>query len=773
MITIIADPHHYHAQPSGALRVGRPVDYTRARIAIRRALDQGQNLTIHVTDRLLLHWLDDLTDYEGIEWQRIAPEADYRRVFGADPARPFTPELLIVLDIASMNAPPPGVEIEPAGWVLGERLHPLWAVPQGSRAHLAQLLAWTLNHANSLAPNLQPLAQRCLDAWANADPAYAALRAGSLASDAIGLIRRTALQRYDTAWLREQGLEELPVVVPTLEHILWINALKDLAPAIERYWRERMLQSTPDAVFIQSAIEHMSGWSDTELRAIEGVLRRNAGLLDGSLIQALRRRFANLPEAAATVDELETFVPPARPALPQEQWSDQQWLQWATDDYMPYFTWVVRAQQPRDYQQACALAYEMWLARRYPHWLTSVGSPLITSQFTHMRELHNAKPNTVVVWLVVDGMTWWQGRVLREICRLQGLHPQRYEPGVAMLPSLTDISKRALVTGMAITEPPHGSIAQAAREKLERSGVRGYVGYDAREALEALRSTEPPQCLILFANMLDRLAHDRPDFADDAIVRGYLEDLGRNLARMRAACIERGRFFHVLVGSDHGSTLLPPGAPTRRLPQAAREVLDVWEDAGDQRATSPASARAALVSDAHRLQIDQPDDWHYLARLPYQLPQDYLVPRGYAAIGRRPSGWTHGGLTPEETIVPLMHLAPEPLVVQDLRLTISGQVRSRQEGALDILLVNPNPAPLDKVVIQIADLRPVTIERVAAGGRYETTITLPARAIEGMELPLAWELEGRVLGVEHRQRGEVRIAVRRLQTEDSFDDLFG
>ncbi len=316
MITIIADPHNYQTQPSRALRVSCAGDYVRARSAIRRALDHGQSLTIHVTDRLLLHWLDDLADYDGVEWQRIVPEAAYRRLFGADPAPPFTPELLITLDIASMNAPPPGVEIEPAGWVLGERLHPLWAVPQGSRSHLAQLLAWALKHANSLTPNLQPLAQQCLSTWANADSAYTVLRAGSLASDATNLIRRAALQRYDTAWLREHGLDELPVVVPAVESVLWISALKDLAPAVERYWREHIMQSAPNAVFVQTAIERMSGWSDVELRAIEGLLRRNATCptspgLCALISHAITSRRVRWPTKCGWPDAIPTGLPAA------------------------------------------------------------------------------------------------------------------------------------------------------------------------------------------------------------------------------------------------------------------------------------------------------------------------------------------------------------------------------------------------------------------------------------------------------------------------------
>ena len=773
MITIIADPHSYQAVSADALHASGPGDYVRIRSAIRRALNQGDSLSVHVTDRLLLHWLADLADYDGIQWEHRAPEVDYRRLFGSDPSLPFTPDLLMRLDIAHMNAPPPGREIEPVGWILGQRLDPLWSVSPGNPAHLDLLLTWTLTHTDHSETFLHPLIQQRLTIWAGDHPTYTALRAGSLITDATNVIRCIALQRYDPAWLRAHGLVGLSQNTLTLAGSLWIDALNDLAPAIECYWRERIVQVTPHTGFLHAAIERMSGWSEVELRAIENILQRHAHLLDHSLISALRRRFADLPQAAATLDEIEALIPPARPDLPHAEWNDTQWLRWATNDYMPYFTWTVRANQPREYQQECALAYEMWLAQRYPHWLTSVGSPLITRQFTLLRDLLSAQPNTVVVWLVVDGMTWWQGRILQEICRHQGLHPQRYEAGVALLPSLTNISKRGLVTGMAVSDPPHGSMTHAAREKLERAGIRSYVGYNTQEAIDALRSAEPPHCVIWLDNMLDHLAHDRPDFADDGVVRGHLEGLGQKLARMQKICMERGYIFHALIGSDHGCTFLPAGAPTRRLPQATREVVDVWEDVGDQRSSSLASARAALVNDGQRLQIDQPEAWHHLERLVYQLPQDYLVTRGYAAIGRRPSGWTHGGLTPEETIVSLMHLTPKPLVVQSLNLTISGQIRVRQAGTLSLVLLNPNPAPLDNVVIQIADLVPVVIAQIAAGGRYENTVICPARAIEGAELSLAWELQGSMLGIEQRQQGETRITVRRIQTGNDFENLFG
>ncbi|NCC32607.1 MAG: hypothetical protein EOM24_11395, partial [Chloroflexia bacterium] len=257
MITIIADPHNYKGDVPGVMQAASPRDYVAARQAIRRALDLDNSLTLHVTSHLLLHWLEDFNGYTGVDWKQIAPELDYRRIFGVDPPSLFTPEVLIAIDIATINVPPPGAEVDPVGWVLGERLHAVWGAPQASEAHLSQVSAWAVRHGDTILPLLHPLVQYCLTQWAVAMPAYGALRAGSLAADATNLIRRAALRHYSVQWLQEHGLQALPVAPLKLSGAIWGEALRDLGPAIEQYWREQRAEREPDQMWLQSALATM------------------------------------------------------------------------------------------------------------------------------------------------------------------------------------------------------------------------------------------------------------------------------------------------------------------------------------------------------------------------------------------------------------------------------------------------------------------------------------------------------------------------------------
>ncbi len=776
MITILADLHHYQASEADALTAASSADYVPVRMAIRRALDTHTALTVHVTHPTLLHWLKDLRMYPSdvVVWQIADPAEEFADFFGFAPPPLFTRELIVQLDLALLMPPQPGLTVDPVAWILSQKLHNLWGYTTSYPDHLVQLATWGIQNSDHLPDYLFPLVQAQLDLWATQNPAYCFLHAATLCEDSTRLLLHSLLHRYDSQWLQQQGLHEAPVIDVSNQHEVCIAMLREREPLIAAYWNRTFAAADqPPELTIAAALAQMSGLSTAELTALTGVLDRHPDVLNADLLQQIAERFTHLPNASEVVQEFATRVNPAIPPLPDPAWSIEQWLRWATQEYMPYFAWIIRSGQPREHQQACASAFADWLVQAYPAWLNTEKSPVIISQYQHMRRLLDRDARTLVVWLVVDGMTWWQGEHLRTACEQHSFYAQSQTVGVAALPSITTISKRVLVTGLPATEEVPSSIAQAARKQLGRSGIPHHVCYTMHEGMNVLQQNNAIRCLVVLFNMLDKVAHETRTFTDDAGIRGYLQQLADDLAKIKRWCMQHGRALQVLIGSDHGSTLLPANASCLPLPREAQDVYDIWDDDTTTQ-TEKHSPRAVAITDPQNLPPDVTDHWYVLEDTRYQLARPYLVPRGYAYVAQRPFGWTHGGLTPEEVIVPLLHLAPERLQIEPVAIQLTGSLRANQQTTLTLEVINPNQVPLEVVRIQVDGVpSSSTIEHIAAVSTHRMEITVPPISTRDTELEMGWRLCYRIAGMEDEQQGKHRIPIRRLQVEDrSMDDFF-
>jgi hypothetical protein len=772
MITILEDPHCHSTPPDHALRAADIADYVPVRKRIRQALDQHQSLTVVVTHSTLLHWFGDLRAYpeKAVYWKVVDPSQKFVDIFGQVSSPLFTPALIAALDLDTLKRPQPGTMVDPVSWILGERLHALWAYTELYEGHIGDLAAHLAQQPEPPPEHLRPLIQEQLRRWSEMQPIYQHVRPASLREDSVRLLLRWALQRNDPDWLQAQGLGNLPLIDAKGQESVCIALLRERNAAIRAYWSQSFARADLTGDMVMAALVQMSGLSTAELDALVTVLERHPELLNESLLTALQKRFSHLPELDTVVRDLAPQVPPATPELPDASWTTTQWLRWATQDYMPYFAWVVRAHQPRDHQQACALAFSDWLAEHYPTWLNQQDSPLLLRQFLHMRQILADTPNAVVVWLVVDGLTWWQGQFLRQMCEQHELYPQSHIPGIAALPSITSVSKRMLITGLPATEPTRQPLAQIAREHFTRSGIPGAVCSTLSDATDILHNSDV-RCVLVLFNMIDTVAHQMTTFTDDEGIRGYLRGLVDQLARLMRLCAGRGQPFHALIGSDHGSTLLPGDAPMLPLPQATSEIDDIWEEDNTVQ-PQPRSTRAAIVTDPQHVHHLDSEAWYTLEQQRYQLDNQYIVPRGYQYIKRRPTGWTHGGLTPEEVIVPLLHLTPQQISVLPLAVKLHGALRAAQAATLTVEIVNPNPFPLDAVILEI-DGKPIKIDQIAPSSRQQTEVPMAAVTSQEAEVQVSWFLRCTTVSGPHEQEGRQTLSVRRLQTTDtSLDDLF-
>lgn len=647
MITIIEDVYGYEAAPTDAL-VGSAInDYVPIRQQIQRALASmpAPTLVVVIRHATLVHWLADLRQYPSshIDWHTVDPLRLFLDHFGTPPPPELSATIVAALDVQHIPRPAPTDATPPITQILRHRLGSVWGCPIPSARHLTELVGELAARTEPIPPELLPVIALQLPQWAQIIPAYATLRADHLVADSRRLLVRGALRHYAPEWLAEQGLGDLPNLDVEAHAAQCVALLRPYAAAITAYWNRNFARHHPlSPETLATLCARMSGMSMAELECVARLLEHNPSILTAHLLATLADQFRWLKHDAQPIfARLQTQIAPTPPPLPDAAWDVPQWLDWATTAYMPYFAWVIRTQQPREHQQACALAFSNWLADQYPQWLIQPNPPLLTRQFTQLREILARDPQACVVWLVADGLTWWQGQQLSELCSAHGLHVLTHDIGVAALPSITSISKRVLITGVPATTPDPHSLAQIAQEHSIRSGLAVQVCHELTPLASILHAEPTVQVVLVLYNMLDVIAHKQTSFTDDHGIRGYLQELVTYLADSRRACDEYHRTYHALIGSDHGSTLLPADAPALPLPQATLCVDDRNDDDVAQ-SLPPRSTRAVVVSQPAQLRAADLTQWYRLDPQRYQLPQLYLVPRGYGYAVRRPTGWTHG-----------------------------------------------------------------------------------------------------------------------------------
>jgi hypothetical protein len=377
----------------------------------------------------------------------------------------------------------------------------------------------------------------------------------------------------------------------------------------------------------------------------------------------------------------------------------------------------------------------------------------------------------------VDGLTWWQGKKLSTICAKNEMGVMQTQPMISTLPTITSTAKRALAQGYLnpanITQP----ITQILESCLTKN-VRWVQIYTQHHEMEkAFRSDLKPGVYVLLYNALDHHCHEISSFTDDESVDGHLGLISRIIKEGFQQCLAQGLRARAFISSDHGSTLLPLRGNVLKVPNFAYELEG--EDIPESEALDKGlkSYRRTRVCAIDRLpeEIDLRDierDWYLLRQDTFSLPQHFLIPKGYAAVGRRPKGWTHGGATPEEAVVAFIELQPASIPIIEPAVEITGYLLPRNTSTLQVTITNPNMVPLKVVQLVIsgmpANVPPSTIKSNSQS-KYE--IDMPAATGKGTTQTLEWALicEGR--GHHGHFKGATEVPIRRLQVSE-VDQLF-
>lgn len=275
------------------------------------------------------------------------------------------------------------------------------------------------------------------------------------------------------------------------------------------------------------------------------------------------------------------------------------------------------------------------------------------------------------------------------------------------------------------------------------------------------------ELVILVHSRLDDLAHDpeKGGFDREEEMRGVMESLAVKVGGL-VRTMNNVRPTKLVISTDHGSVWPAKDSRVISLPPSLSNQEDIERH-----------RRYCAVNDAAGL---NELEWHVLPPELYGLPQTYAVAQGLNFIDAVPRGYTHGGLTPEETAVAMLICSPGER--EGLRLgfrSYGKNLRLGRLGKLSIVVRNPFDMRLEDLQIRLPDFKigfdRMDLEGVSEAITNEVEILLPADTEAKDDVAyLRLEYEYTIAASRQAETGYLKVGVARLyrSTMEDLKDMF-
>lgn len=580
---------------------------------------------------------------------------------------------------------------DPFGWLYSEVCGGLWAGSLDTALDLTALVRTLCLDEALDSVSLEGLMRRSRAAvWAAESPfgstvtwllnGEPARRAQTLAANRFLLaypqaVRVKALQ-FDGRWAELCQLENADSIAAQLDlaGLAGIALSPGQSRALRGYLGSALGQGSVDAI-----LKVVSGHLAEEAESVGAYLKDRMPEIDSSwepLLGRIGEVFGGSEAGNSLVSLTQRVRPLPEPNPLRELATWDEAKTWLTEEYFPYHEWAVTVGR-LERTAGAVEQFEKWLLANYYHLTrTAAFAPYA------LREVLQQRINEgCAVLVVVDGLPWSFCRELSSLLEGRGIAGALPEPRITTLPSKTATAKPSLIRCQLpgqIAADDDGAISYddlfSTSVGLRTDDVA--VGTATDSSLQTLLKNRRRAYLYL-CNDIDAIIH-KPISAEKRReqVLKVLADLCEDIAEARQSFIARfGEEPLFILSSDHGFTELP----------------------------KPASILSFTIADERQLSHCRvlECDWPVKVRedaatvTPEMLgggKAAYVVPRGYACINSRPKGATHGGLTPQETIVPVWAIGSrEGLLYQHIELAIAGDVRrGRASNPVQIALANPN-----------------------------------------------------------------------------------
>lgn len=596
--------------------------------------------------------------------------------------------------------------------VLESFYHDFFAYPSFPSSQFARLLnqvdasRWT---TNSKRPLVARIFHQRLDQWSKKETNEARKELINRLSRDISSLRQSfatykVLRDYPSSFAAKVMGDSLDLfrkanIDPTRLTLEDID-LGSVVTEIEYYLnQQRSAITDPEAFYI--LLNQMSGYLLVEFNFIDKFLRNKADWLTTDLMRQIERRFAPLRQGLGSrFARLRNLIVVNAPPEPDLTWGPTAWLLWAVNQYMPHHRWLELQRRYDETSANNAAAFADWFYENFVD--LKHGSPENFAFSALYRDRQSfVDNNKIALVILLDNFNYVFFSDLKRIFNQHDVSLASEQPVFSLPPSATEVGKASLVavTGdlTNIHTKDYGKLVSDVWNKILEKNEKSAEYLSSIGELQNLTECKHD---LYFLNYLpvDEALHEssmKIGMDHSERVLGLLETLVESIVEFaHRFSIEKQLVVYVI--SDHGST---------RISKDVVNVLDkkfykYIADLQHHRYVTLSKEQLDAIPQSVQAQC------YIIDREKFKTNANYLAARRYYRfVDTDEDFYVHGGLTPEEIIVPFARFIFQPLsvIVPTLRL-LNNQFRYSIKSILEFELGNPNDFPLENLGIRLIDI---------------------------------------------------------------------
>lgn len=394
----------------------------------------------------------------------------------------------------------------------------------------------------------------------------------------------------------------------------------------------------------EALLAAVSGELWEEFDGLESLLALDKFKPERRDVDTIARRFKSCPEVTPTaLAKLELCLPPLQPAALDPAHTDAtSWVKWFQEEYSPYRAWQTARKVINPAVEKTVGDFSEWYCREFVH---VHADPALSAVQALSQWRPSILADSVSLILLVDNLPWFFWPLFERALADAGLHRHQTQPRFVPLPSLTSISKPAIVSGGWNAVGSDYAKMLEARSAEEWSGrtVQYFSGVDQ---LAAHKDFSAPTVLLLNHLAGDDALHS--DAAAEGTTHSeklalLYQSLGQAVGEFAQRASQQGRKFGLYVLTDHGASfILPP--ETKSVD--AQLTKRLFPNEKYRSATLSAAEASGIPANLWELGFRFTNPCH-------SGDDVHFIPRGHNTVASLSKQvYSHGGATPEEVIVP-------------------------------------------------------------------------------------------------------------------------